>query len=445
MTDTAGHDSPATTALAPLSFRATSIRSASIETLLRQVVFVILLTRSVCDPIFELSGTDVGGSTISFGALVNVLVIAIALLYIVLRPSTVPFAIFAMWAPYLIVAFGATLYAPEFTSAARLALVILSYWAMFVLPLFMFRSPADLRRFVLLIFASSVVPSAYAAWNILTGDSLADDFRLASTFTHPNIFAFYLVLLFGLALFVMASPPGRWPRHERCLIALYIPVLILFLAFTKTRSAWAAGALMFLFYALWLDRRLLVVFIALPLLLVIRTPISDRLSDLGNGEAIESLKELNANTDFNSAAWREALWLSAVPSIVEQPVLGHGLDSFRPSTPEFFPLATPPGIDAHNLYLQIVFEMGIVGLAAYLWLLGSLARWIQEGLHYDPNAIAVALSILAGYVFESFADNMIYYLAFNWYFMFALGTIGAWIEYHKSGARGRRPRRRVGG
>jgi O-antigen ligase len=193
------------------------------------------------------------------------------------------------------------------------------------------------------------------------------------------------------------------------------------------------------------DRRLLVVFIALPLLLVTPTPISDRLSDLRNGESIESFKELNANTQLNSFAWREALWRSAVPSIVEEPVLGHGLRSFRTSTTEFFPLAGPDGIDAHNLYLQIAFEMGIVGLAAYLWLLGSLTRWIQEGLHYDPNATAVALSILAVYVIESFADNMIDYLAFNWYFMFALGTIGAWIKYHKSGARGHRPRRHVGG
>jgi O-antigen ligase len=445
MTDTAGFDSPATTVLAPRSFRAASIRSVNVETLLRQLVFVILLTRSVCDPIFGLSSTDVGGSTISLGALVNVLVIAIALLYIVLRPSTARFVIFAAWAPYLIVAFGATLYAPQFTSAARPALVILSYWAMFVLPLFMFRSPADLRRFVLLIFASSVVPTAYAAWNILTAGSYTDDFRLASTFAHPNIFAFYLVLLLGLALFVMASPPGRWPRHERWLIALYMPVLILLLAFTKTRGAWAAGSLMFLFYALWLDRRLLVVFVALPLLLVTPTPISDRLSDLTNGETIESFKQLNANTQLNSAAWREALWRSAVPSIVEQPVLGHGLGSFRKSTTEFFPLAGPDGTDAHNLYLQIVFEMGFVGLAAYLWLLGSLTRWIQEGLRYDPNAIAVALSILAVYVLESFTDNMLDYLAFNWYFMFALGTIGAWITYHKSGARGLRPRRHVGG
>jgi O-antigen ligase len=445
MTDIAGFESPATAVLAPRSLRATSIRSANVETLLRQVVFVILLTRSVCDPIFGLSETDVGGSTISLGALVNALAIAIVLLCIVRRPSTAPFAIFVMWAPYLIVAFGATLYAPQFTSAARLALVILSYWAMFVLPLFMFRSPADLRRFVLLIFASSIVPSVYAAWNILTGASYADDFRLASTFAHPNIFAFYLVLLLGLALFVLASPPGRWPRHERCLIALYMPVLILFLAFTKTRGAWIAGGLMFLFYALWLDRRLLVVFVALPLLLVVPSPISDRLSDLTNGESIESIKELNANTQLNSAAWREALWRSAVPSIIEEPVLGHGLQSFRALTTEFFPLAGPDGIDAHNLYLQIVFEMGIVGLAAYLWLLGSLTRWIQEGLRYDPNAIAVALSILAAYVLESFADNMLDYLAFNWYFMFALGTIGAWIEYRKSGARGHRPRCHVGG
>lgn len=421
----------------PADSNGISIRSANIQTLLSQIVFIVLLVRSACDPIFELSSVDMGGSTIGVGAAINALVIIIAILFIVQRPSAVPLAVFAIWAPYLLVALGATLHAPQPSAAARIFLVIVSYWAMFAMPFFMFRSPADLRRFVLLIFASSIIPSVDALWSIWFGLTDLSNFRLQSTFTHPNIFAFYLVLLLGLALYVRTSSAVRWSPRARWLISIYIAILVIFLAFTKTRSAWGAAALIFLVYALWFDRRFLFGFVVLPILLSNYTPFGDRLADLAVGEEIESFKQLNDSNQLNSFAWRQALWGSAIPSIEERPVIGHGLESFRPSTPQFFPLVGPEGIDAHNLYLQILFEMGAIGLLAYGWLLGSLAWWIKSGFRYDPDGIIVAFSVFIPYLLESYSDNLLYYLSFNWYFMFATGTICAWIECRRH--RHRRP------
>jgi len=432
MTDTPRSDPRDNRAVpAPFLPRLASIRSTNIQTLLRQIVFVILLTRSVGDPIFGLLNADLGESTIGFGAVVNALVIIIAALFVVLRSSTVPFAVFAIWAPYLLVVFGAALYAPDFTGAARISLVILSYWAMFALPFFIFRSVADLRGFVLLIFASSIGPSVYAVRELGLGLSNLSDLRLQSTFPHANIFAFYLVLLLGLALYVRTSP-AHWSLLARRLTALYIPVLMLFLAFTKTRSAWGSCAVMFLVYGVRFDRRALMGLLVLLVLLSNLPPFGDRVADLMGGEEIESFKELNETNRLNSFAWREALWESAIPSIAERPVLGRGLESFRPSTRQFFPLAGPEGTDPHNLYLQILFEMGVIGIIAYVWLMGSLGWWIKNGFRDDPNGIVVVFSIFITYLLESFSDNMLYYLSFNWYFMFTMGTICAWIEYERS-------------
>jgi O-antigen ligase len=431
MTNSAHCEHHAGRALAASLPGAASIRSANIRDFLRQVMFVVVITRSVCDPLFGVSGTDFGESTISLGAAVNALAIAVPLAFMILGPSMVPFTALRMWAPFLVSAFAATLYAPQFISAARPFLVIVSYWAMFALPFCMFRSRADLPRFVLLIFASSILPSLYALWDIWGGLSDLSEFRLQSTFAHPNIFAFYLVLLLGLALYVSTTPAALWPAGARRAIMLHIPVLLAFLVLTQTRSAWAACTLMFLFYMVWFDRRFLLLGLLVVPILLSSKIIESRLADAASGEQIESFKEVNASNTLNSFAWREALWASALPSIAERPVLGHGLQSFRPSSPEFFPLAGLDGVDAHSLYVQILFEMGGIGLLAYAWLLLGLARSLSEGLRYDSRGIVIVLAILGTYVLESFSDNMIYYLNFNWYFMFALGTICAWIEYER--------------
>ena len=410
---------------------AASIRSANIQELLRQVAVVILITRSACDPLFGLSSTDFGDSTISLGAAVNALTIALPLAFMILGPPMALFTTVRMWAPFLLSALAATLYAPQFMNAARLFLGIVSYWAMFALPFFMFRSRTDLSRFILLIFASSIAPSLYALWDIWRGLSDLSEFRLQSTFAHPNIFAFYLVLLLGLALYVRTTSAVIWPAGARRIISLYIPILLAFLVLTQTRSAWAACALLFLFYSIWFDRRFIVLgLLVVPILLSSQT-VGSRIADSWSGEEIENLNKLNNGNTLNSFAWREALWASAIPSIAERPVLGHGLQSFRTSTPEFFPLAGLDGTDAHNLYLQILFELGAIGMLTFAWLLLCLVRLIGEGMRYDSRGLIIILAILVTYLLESYADNMIYYLNFNWYFMFAMGTICAWIEYER--------------
>jgi putative inorganic carbon (HCO3(-)) transporter len=408
-----------------------SVRSANIEILMQQVVFLVLLTRAACDPVFELWGFDLAGSRIGFGAAVNALIVAIASAFAVQKLSVAK-TIFPIWAPYLGLAFLATIYASNPTTAGRQFVVMLTYAAMFALPFFMFRSPADLRRFILLILASSVIPSVVAIFELRTALTDADDFRLQSTFSHPNIFAFYLVLLIGLALYIRTSKAIDWSPYIRTIVTVYIPVLLVFLAMTKTRSAWAAGAMILLVYAVWLERRLLLVGILVaPILLLGHSVISNRLADLSADDEIESFSELNAEVRLNSLAWRQALWESALPSIAAKPILGHGLESFRPATPYFFPLVGPQGIDAHNLYLQTAFEMGAIGALALVWMIAAIARCLWHGRRYDPRGMVIVFGIFAAYLIESYSDNVIYYLAFNWYFMFAIGTICAWIVYRK--------------
>lgn len=406
-------------------------------TFMRHIVFAILLTRSICDPIFSMFEVNLGGAPIGFGAVINAVIIAIALVFVLIRPATnSSFAVFAMWTPFLLVALAAIFYSPQFGSAVRMFLVLVSYWALFIIPFFLFRSRDDLPRFVLLVFASSIVPSLYSIVDIWRGLSDFAEFRLQSTFAHPNIYSFYLVLLLGLAFYVRASLAVIWPRGSRQAITLYIPIIIALIALTKTRSAWAASAAIYLFYAVRFERRLLFGILLVPLLLVVAPSLGDRFSDLTQGEEIDDLSRLNSEVKLNSLEWRAVLWESAIPAIVQKPLLGHGLESFRISTPGFFPLAADASeageTDAHNFYLQILFEMGSVGIIAFIWLFGALSRQLAQGLRFDRAGVLLIFSILAAYLAESYSDNMVYYLSFEWYFWFVMGTICAWIGFVRS-------------
>ena len=417
-----------------------SVREANSEAfwrLLRAVVYGVLLTRASSDPVFNLLGTDAG--EMGIGAILNALAISIAFVLLARCPLTAPFPVAGIWGPFLLIAFASTLYAPDFLAAMRLALVLLSYWAFFIIPFFLWRSQSDVSRFVMLVLGSSVIPSLYALVDIAQGLPDMTDFRLQSTFSHANIYAFYLVLLLGLALYVRSSRIIRVTPQVRLLVTLYIPYLIVLLMLTMTRSAWATGGLLFLVYAFRVDRKFLAGFLLIPLLVAGYPGVIERLTNVTEASEVDSFTQLNDSTRLNSYEWRQALWDSAIPPIIEKPLLGHGLVSFKPSTPGFFPLIGPEGIDGHNFYLQTSFEMGLLGLFALVWLLGSVARQILKGRRRDPPGVLIIMCILIGYALECFSDNMHFYLSFNWYFWFVMGTICAWV-YNE----GRAPRPQTG-
>ena len=405
-----------------------SVREANNEAfwrLLRAVVYGMLLIRASSDPVFNLLGADAG--SMGVGAILNALAISIAFVLLARWPLTAPFSVFAIWSPFLLIAFASTLYAPDFFAALRLALVLLSYWSFFVIPFFLWRSPGDVSRFVMLVIGSSVIPSLYALVEIARGLPDMTDFRLQSTFSHANIYAFYLVLLLGLALYVRSSRIIRVTPQVRLLVTLYIPYLLLLLMLTKTRSAWITGGLIFLVYAVRVDRKFLAGLLVIPLLVAGNPSVIDRLTDVTEPTEIDSFTQLNDSMRLNSYEWRQALWDSAIPQIFERPLLGHGLESFRPSTPSFFPLIGPEGIDGHNFYLQTGFEMGLLGVLAWVWLLGAIVWQILNGKRHDPPGVLIILCILTSYVLECYSDNMHFYLSFNWYFWFVIGTICAWV------------------
>lgn len=111
-------------------------------------------------------------------------------------------------------------------------------------------------------------------------------------------------------------------------------------------------------------------------------------------------------------------------------LVGNGLNSFVHYVPAFFPYAREAndeaGVGPHNVFLQIYFEMGVVGVLAFGWLFLSLFSKLKEGCRSDPRGTLIMSTFAASYLVECYSDNVIDYLVYQWFFWFVMGTVCAW-------------------
>ncbi len=383
------------------------------------LLMLIILFRSSGDLIFESTRISLGAIQIGVGGLINVFVVLIALLLIVEKPSFVPKKMFSMWAPFLILAVVGVVTSPEKGAAIRVLLALISYCAIFISAFYVVRTPDDFKRCVRLILWSSVLPAIYALADMaihggITGPHGA---RLMSTFSHPNIFAFYLTLVVSLGFYVLKSATYALSSRDRVILTGYTFLMLAFLVLTQTRSAWIACLSLFAAYGLFFERRYLLYLVLLPLLAMLIPSVRDRVLDLGAGNEIVQYGKLN------SFAWRVYLWESALSWMrPANYLLGYGLDSFQRYSPTFFPLAGETNFNAHNIYVQWIFELGTLGLLAYLWLFGRLLWLLKKMLPINKLGGFVLILVVMQYLMVSFSDNMAAYLAFNWYFWFIAGS-----------------------
>lgn len=379
----------------------------------------IILFRASGDVFFASTKFSLGAMQIGVGGLINAFVILIALLLVAEKPSFLPKKMLSMWIPFLILGLVGVVIAPVKGDAIRLYLALISYFAIFVSAFYVIRSPDDFKRCIRIVLWSSVLPAIYAVADIAVHGGVVgpNGARLQSTFSHPNIFAFYLTLVISLGLYVLKSDATTLSTQNRLILTGYTFFMLALLMLTQTRSAWIACFSLFAVYGLIFERRYLLYLILIPLLALLIPSVRDRVLDLGAGNEVVQYAKLN------SFAWRVYIWESGLKWMrPEHYLLGYGIDSFQHYSPTFFPLAGKTNFGAHNLYVQWIFELGALGLLAYLWLFGRLLWLLRKMLPIDKLGGFILIALVIQYLMVSFSDNMAAYLVFNWYFWFVAGS-----------------------
>jgi O-antigen ligase len=267
---------------------------------------------------------------------------------------------------------------------------------------------ASFRTVIVTVMLIGVLEAAYGVFNLLAGNERLLLYRrwayydsATGTLVNRNHFALLMALVFPLTVIraglERGSYRGRGPRDSdvlarRLLLTLTSVVVGLALVFSRSRmgvisfgvACLAVPAIAHLLRpdphpgrgvggVGWGIPLLSALLVAVYVLLIGVTPAFERFANLW--------------TDLETG--RLPIWRAATAMALDHPVLGHGWGSFNFLIDGY--RDTPTGLDtsyAHNDYLQVFAETGIVGLAFVLWLLALLSRRIFRALSSPMSAEA---------------------------------------------------------
>jgi O-antigen ligase len=132
---------------------------------------------------------------------------------------------------------------------------------------------------------------------------------------------------------------------------------------------------------------------------------------LGGGELLERIASIQSETRTElSGGKRLTIDQDSLRMFVQKPVLGWGLGVFPDIYPHSSTLATNLQVGmAHNDYLQLLVEMGVLGFGTALWFLLTLFRSAVGKLKPwppDTNSALILAAMLGvtGILVHSFLD-----------------------------------------
>jgi O-antigen ligase len=178
-----------------------------------------------------------------------------------------------------------------------------------------------------------------------------------------------MVTVITIAVAVILKSNVR--RRFKVLLLVLAFIGLAGLAASMVRSAWIGLAVSIFVMALIADRRVLLIFpiVAVIAFLAAPRPIIDRVESLFRAGTAVSESDDIRTTETRLAIWRNSLKIAA-----DYPIFGVGMHN----TVALYDDYTEPGDietevpHAHNNYIQIVVERGVLGAAAFVWLIISL-------------------------------------------------------------------------
>lgn len=127
---------------------------------------------------------------------------------------------------------------------------------------------------------------------------------------------------------------------------------------------------------------------------------------------------------------RVLIWKSTLHMIEDHPLVGVGAGMF--STVYNARYISPASVEgfhphAHNSYLMILSEDGILGFAAFLYLLWGIAIFLQAALRENPTSpyIIGTIGVFCSLIINSFVDHFLFsgYMRSEWILWLLLGLV----------------------
>lgn len=250
--------------------------------------------------------------------------------------------------------------------------------------------------------------------------------RVYSFFDNPNVLGEFLVLTIPMVIAVL------WNKNKsehKVVFGVFFLCMAACMIFTWSRGAWLGLVLACAILLLSMDKRWVffgvLAICVLPALLVAtgNTAILQRLFSIGN-------------TADTSTAYRVSIWSASLDIIRDFWVSGIGIGSeaFKNVYPMYAKSGADFALHAHNLYLQIWVECGILGFAS---LLATLIRFIKQTFSFSVMAVKkdndIAKFLIAigagliGFLFQGLTDYVWYNykILMLFWIILAFGVSGA--------------------
>ncbi|MGB2601806.1 MAG: O-antigen ligase family protein [Candidatus Omnitrophota bacterium] len=218
---------------------------------------------------------------------------------------------------------------------------------------------------------------------------------IRATFGYHPDFATYLITAFFINLGVFFSVKKKWVMAILVFSAVMIAVNIVF---TYSRGAWLAFLMVCLFLGLFIpDKRSRSVILAMAGLFLLGILVSPALR-----------QRFMFMMQKGGDAGRFRIWKVAFSMFRESPVIGSGLGLFMDN---FSKYSTSMPQYAHNCYLQVLAETGILGLVSFLWMLWEII--IRACSEIRKKVDMVQLGLFSGFLaflIHAFFDTQLYSL-----------------------------------
>ncbi len=231
--------------------------------------------------------------------------------------------------------------------------------------------------------------------------------RISSSFPHPNDFSAYLTLmLFFFVGILLESRRLKLPPKITSFLAVGTAMLSACLLWTYCRGAWVAVGASLVLLALFKRKK------SVFLLLVLITAWMMFFSPASLRGRFQSLFD----SKNGSITERKVLMQESVEMIKKNPWTGFGLNTFSDNAPFYKSREHRTDVQyAHNGYLQMTVETGLVGLAAFLSMLFcffcvTLPLFLKKEVGWlEAGGSAAVFGVLA-FLLHSYTDTNLHSL-----------------------------------
>ncbi len=292
------------------------------------------------------------------------------------------------------------------------ALTVLYSILFFILLTSAIQSKSQIERLITSLIIGSIAACVYGLVQYFGFDPfdwVSGSISLVhSTLGYSLFFGAYLAVIIPFTFSRIII--GRGIRDSLNWIYLVILILQLFTLFTTlSRGAWLGfitGCVLLLLLLLfrWRNKKLavfsgLILLIGVILFLFLNTgwliPVAGSTNGLTNTQVAQARVISNIE--------RLEIWRHTLPVISSRPLLGYGPETFLTAFWSYYPIETNPHLralnpwDPHNIVLYHLSAVGILGMAAFLWLLVRFYRKTFAAFtRFDNKSLQVSIAAVVG-------------------------------------------------